>query len=423
MAPVEPGYILSKKYRLVRRLGAGGMGEVWEAHHERTHGEVAIKILLHSLAGNAEARLRFVREARATSHIHHPAIIRVFDAATAPDGRPYLVMELLRGESLAERLARERRMSPVEACAMFAEVARALAAAHACGICHRDLSTANVFLVKTSDGGPPRPKILDFGVSKITEPSSALHPVTLTGSLLGSPAYMSPEQAAGAENVDARSDVWSLGVLLYQSLTGTLPFHERTQNATLLAVLSRPHIPVSEVVPGLDRALADTVEGCLVKDVAHRFSSAVEVAQRLERVGQRIAAPAARALMAPRRRVTDRFQSRAEAAAGGGIPRAIVSVRTSAGRGVLLVAAATGVCGLLAGLGLGSWSSTAAPSPPKLPPVVAASAAVAPRAPIAPVEHRCELEANSPSPPTTRDAAPDLASAVAKGLGVSDRRR
>jgi len=362
---VEPGDVLSKKYRLTRRLASGGMGEVWEACHERTRCEVAVKILLPSLARNAEARLRFVREARATARVQHPAIIRVFDAGAVSDGRPYLVMELLRGEPLSERLARETRLAPLETCAIFAEVARGLAAAHASGVCHRDLSSANVFLVRSADGSLPRPKILDFGVSKIDEPENALHPVTLSGSLLGSPAYMSPEQAAGAEAGDARADVWSLGVLLYQSLTGEVPFRARTQHAVLLAIISQPHPPLAQALPGVDRALADTVEGCLVKDPEQRFRSTLEVAERLEKVGRRLAVGGTRAMLAPQRRITDRLGPRVEAAiaSAGARTRGLVR-RSAAQRGGPILAVTTGCVGLLVGLGLGlAWSPGAVVSP------------------------------------------------------------
>ncbi len=414
---MEPGSVLSKKYRLTRRLAAGGMGEVWEARHERTRCEVAVKILLPSLARNAEARLRFVREARATARVHHPAIIRVFDAGALSDGRPYLVMELLRGEPLSEWLGREGRLAPLEACALFAEVARGLAVAHANGVCHRDLSSANVFLVRSPDGSLPRPKILDFGVSKIDEPESAQHPVTLSGSLLGSPAYMSPEQASGAESVDARTDVWSLGVLLYQSLTGVVPFRARTQHAVLLAIISQPHLPLAEVLPGVDRALADAVEGCLVKDPEQRFGSALEVAERLERVGRRLAGTGGRVPLAPQRRVTDRLGPRVEAALvnAGAVTRGLVQ-RSAGQRGLPLLAVATGCCGLLVGLGLGvAWSSGALVTQGDEhlvatdPPTVRGS--------------RTPRSSQAPAPPDRGAPEPDPAGVLAQRRAAAERPR
>jgi len=391
------------------------MGEVWEARHERTRCEVAVKILLPSLARNAEARLRFVREARATARVHHPAIIRVFDAGALSDGRPYLVMELLRGEPLSERLAREGRLAPLETCAIFAEVARGLAVAHASGVCHRDLSSANVFLVRSPDGSLPRPKVLDFGVSKIDEPETASHPVTLSGSLLGSPAYMSPEQASGAEAVDSRTDVWSLGVLLYQSLTGVVPFRARTQHAVLLAIISQPHLPLAEVLPGIDRGLVDAVEGCLIKDPEHRFGSALEVAERLEKVGRRLAAAGTRALLAPQRRVTDRLGPRLEAAlASAGAASHRLVQRSAVQRGVPLLALATGCGGLLVGLGLGVAWSTAAP--PRAEDLAVADS---------PPRARPQAAGSSQRPRSAKNAVPepDPARALARGQAGDSRSR
>ena len=262
------------------------MGEVWAARNERTGREFALKILLPALLDNAEVLARFVREARLTSGLRHPGIVDVFDAGLTPDGRPHIVMEFLSGESLEDRLARERPLPQVQVSIMLAQVARALEAAHRAGIVHRDLSTPNVFL--TFNGCEPQAKILDFGVMKTMGPAWDGRVRTGDGTVLGSPSYMSPEQACGAENVDHRTDIWSLGVLLYECLCGRTPFSGRNYNALLLAIIAAPHRPVSEMKSGLDAELATLVENCLIKDRNSRTQTAREVADRLEHIAERL---------------------------------------------------------------------------------------------------------------------------------------
>jgi len=279
------------------------MAEVWSARNVLLGRDVAIKFLLPSLSRNREAVERFVCEARATGRLRHPSIVDVFDAGQAHDGRPFLVMERLEGESLEDRLARERRLSPVLACAWLAQVARGLEAAHRSGIVHRDLSTANVFLAEVPDVVQSVPKILDFGVSKLLGPVADGRVRTLDGAVMGSPSYMSPEQAQGAESADQRSDVWSLGVLLYECMTGRTPFSARAHTALLVQIVMTEHVPIVEVLPGLDGELAALVEGCLVKDREHRVQSARQVAETLERIACRLAARP----IAVGRRATDRI--------------------------------------------------------------------------------------------------------------------
>lgn len=282
------------------------MGEVWAARNERTGREFALKVLLASLVENAEALDRFVREARGTSGLKHPGIVDVFDAGMTAEGRPYIVMELLEGESLEERLIRERRLSAFVVCALFAQVARALDAAHRAGIVHRDLSSPNVFLMPDESGAVPVAKILDFGVMKTIAPEPERRVRTGNGCVVGSPEYLSPEQASGADDLDYRTDLWSLGVLLYESLAGTPPFRGRNFNALLFAITSTPHVPLIDLVPDVDRELVEVVESCLVKDRECRLWSGAHVADRLERIAWRLDASGADQ-PCPRRRSTDRF--------------------------------------------------------------------------------------------------------------------
>ncbi|MEB2321688.1 MAG: serine/threonine-protein kinase, partial [Sorangiineae bacterium] len=323
---MHTGDLVSGKYRLVEQLGEGGMGEVWSAVNQLTNRRFAIKLLLPALAHHREALDRFLLEARATGELDDPCIVRVYDAGVADDGRPYLVMELLAGESLESRLAREERLAPLTACIHFSRIARALDRAHAAGIVHRDLSSANVFFASSGDGSVLLPKVLDFGVSKIQDGHAGGRVRTGRGAVLGSPAYMSPEQARGADQVDARSDVWSLGVLLYESLTGRPPFAARNYNALMVAILSAPHAPLASVLAGVDADLATLVDECLIKDPGARVASALDVASRLERIAERLRRDPRAPLEHPRRRASDRA---APSARRGG--RAVTAVGAALG--------------------------------------------------------------------------------------------
>lgn len=285
------------------------MGEVWAARNEFTDRMFAIKLLLPYYARSSTAVRRFVREARATGRLHHPNLVSVLDAGCSDDGRPYLVMELLAGESLEQRLAREGALPEVSVCIMAAQVARALSAAHHAGLIHRDLSSGNVFLVPAERASEPVVKLLDFGVSKILGPQGDGNVLTATGAMLGSLEYMSPEQACGADSVDARTDIWSLGVLMYESLTGTRPFEGRNYRARLFSILQTPHRPLGEVAPQLDPELCELVESCLVKDRQARAHSATWVAEKLERIAWRLSTPGSERSPTVRRRATDRLSS------------------------------------------------------------------------------------------------------------------
>lgn len=283
------------------------MGEVWSVRNERTNRDFAIKFLLPALARHPEALQRFVREAKATGQLRHPNIVSVLDAGMH-DRRPYLVMELLTGESLDECLTRVRKLRPMHTCVILAQVARAVAHAHGMKIIHRDLSTANIYLSQTSEDEPPIVKVLDFGVSKVLTPEHGSRIRTNDGAVLGSPAYMSPEQACGAEGVDERTDVWALGVLIYQCLTGKLPFRATNYNALMFAIASTPHEPLANHQLNLDPELVELAESCLVKDREHRLESAQAVFERLERIAYRLSKRSPTSSIAAGRRATDRLR-------------------------------------------------------------------------------------------------------------------
>ena len=278
---LHPGLLISGKYRLLRLLGAGGMGSVWAARNELTDRDFAIKFLLPSLAQNKEALHRFFHEARACGQIKHPAVVDVYDMGQAEDASPYLVMELLEGEGFDQRLARSGTFRPGEAAAWLAFICRGLEEAHVRGLVHRDLKPGNIFFA-LDDRGDVIPKVLDFGVSKATAPGKGDFVKTTTGAVLGSPAYMSPEQAKGEADIDGRSDVWSLGVILYETLTGTVPFDAPNYNALMLSIITRPHKPAIDEAPGVPADLSRIIDRCLTKERSQRIGTARELAELLE---------------------------------------------------------------------------------------------------------------------------------------------
>lgn len=280
---VEAGDLISGKYRLQRRLGAGSMGSVWAARNELTNRDFAVKFLLPELSKNEDALHRFFLEARACGQIRHPAIVDVYDMGQAEDGSPYLVMELLEGEGFDQRLARQGYMRPVDVTRYIALVARGLEEAHTRGLIHRDLKPGNIFFA-IDKSGEVYPRVLDFGISKETHSEHFDYVKTSTGAVLGSPAYMSPEQAKGELDIDARTDIWALGVIMYEALTGQIPFDANNYNALMVSIITDPHTPVAELAPDAPLELSALVDQLLEKDRTKRVKTAGELADRLERI-------------------------------------------------------------------------------------------------------------------------------------------
>jgi eukaryotic-like serine/threonine-protein kinase len=301
---VRIGDHIAGRYRLLRPLGSGGMGEVWAALNELTNREFAIKFLLPEFAHNEEAFERFVREAKTTGTLKHPSIVDVYDVAMGKGNTPFIVMELLHGEELESLIDREGALSPLKTAAYFAQISCALQMAHDAGVIHRDLSTNNIFLTRGDDAAVV-PKILDFGVSKTLGPQFEGQSVTMNGAILGNPIFMSPEQARGAGGVDARTDIWSLGVSMYQALTGTIPFRNTNYNALMVDIMTRTHRPILELVPTLDKELAQVIEHCLHKDRDKRLESAAQLADRLTSIARRLSTDPTELGRTPRRRATD----------------------------------------------------------------------------------------------------------------------
>jgi len=428
---VQVGDQIAGRYRLLRPLGAGGMGEVWAARNELTGRDFAIKFLLKEFAHSSEAFERFVREAEITGKLQHPSIVDVFDIAQTEGGSPFIVMELLTGEDLETRLDREGTLSPLRTAALFSQVATGLAMAHQVGVVHRDLSASNIFLSRHPDGGDSIPRILDFGVSKRVGPAYDGKSCTSNGAVLGNPVYMSPEQAMGAEAVDARTDVWSLGVVMYQCLTGTVPFRSNNYNALMVDIMTRPHRPILQLMPALDPEIARTVEQCLSKERDKRFASAQELGIQLASIARRLADDPKALAESPRRRATDNLPpppSRAERQrdlrrAVAALPLGVRIFRGIAGLQPPRSVVATGaiVLGALIGVGFSRWwQHGEAHIPSERSSMVSIPGAIA-----GPEDDRSLRLANSP-PPKTQPAVEErlrrstreikLGQAVARGI-------
>jgi serine/threonine protein kinase len=269
-------------YHVTTLIGEGGMGMVYAAEHTRIRSlRVAVKCLKRFYAEDETALARFFNEARATMAIRHPGIVEVADVGRLPDGRPYLVMELLEGETLARRLVRGR-MSVSEAVDLARQVTAALAAAHAAGVVHRDLKPENLFLIARRPGETQKVKVLDFGVAKLRNDAPEASLQTRTGSIIGTPAYMSPEQCRGiSRQTDGRADIYSLGVILYEMLAGRPPFlGEGGGDVMIMHVRDEPPL-LSSFVTGVPAWLEAVVLRALAKSPADRFQRAEELEEAL----------------------------------------------------------------------------------------------------------------------------------------------
>jgi hypothetical protein len=369
---LQAGTILLGKYRVEHVLGTGGMAVVIAATHVHLLDRVAIKVLLPELAAAPEVAMRFLREAQAAVRLKGEHVARVIDVGALASGLPYIVMEHLDGHDLAAEIARRGPLPAGEAVDHVLQVCEAMAEAHGLGIVHRDLKPANCFLTRRP-GGSPLVKVLDFGISKA--PVEADHQLTRTHAVMGTPAYMSPEQLRASRDVDARSDIWSLGVVLHECLTGRRPFDGDTLSAVCLKVAVDPLPPLPAYVA---RELAAVVERCLAKEPAARFATVGELAAALAPfAGDRAAAQAvverARAMVAG---VAGVVSAASPVTAASAAPTTLggsagVMTRPATGRRPrwwwLAVAAAAGGVVLWLGLQRRAASTAAAPSAPARP--------------------------------------------------------
>lgn len=267
---VHEGQILAGKYRVDRVLGAGAMGVVVAAHHQGLDTPVAIKFLMPAMLENAEAVDRFAREARAAARINNEHVTRVLDVGTLENGAPYIVMELLDGSDLQSWLRDSGPLPVDQAVDFLLQAGEAVAEAHALGIVHRDLKPSNMFCVRRSNGSICI-KVLDFGISKMNTIGAS--GMTRSSIMMGTPLYMSPEQMESARNVDARTDVWALGVVFFQLLTGELPFFGETLPEICLKVTTRPPPSVRSLRPLVPPDIEAAIFKCLEKDRQKRWQS------------------------------------------------------------------------------------------------------------------------------------------------------
>src|SRR6202789_3614692 len=292
MAAVQPetkigiGTLLVGKYRVISELGRGGMAAVYEAENLTIGKKLAVKVLAAELANSAIVIERFFREARAAASVKSPYIVEVYDSGRLEDGRPFIAMELLEGESLYDRMARVRLFDTDTTVRIISQVAKGLTKAHAIGIVHRDLKPENIHLCKGEDG-EENAKILDFGLAKFYSPvktDEKTARLTREGAVFGTPAYMSPEQVKGQGTVDHRADLWALGCMTFECLTGRPVWNTDQGVAMTFASIAAAQLPMpSKVRPGLAPAFDEWFKKALERDPNKRFQTAKDLAAALAR--------------------------------------------------------------------------------------------------------------------------------------------
>lgn len=410
---LEAGVVLGRRYRLDRRLDGGGMGIVWAASHVVTRRPVAIKLLRGQ--ADAQARARLLREARASCAVEHPAVVPVVDVIDA-GGAPALVMDLLNGESLRARLTREGKIEAREAAAILAPVAAALAAAHAAGVVHRDVKPENVFIAER--GGEREIKVLDFGVAKILSTEERTSALTDTGAMLGTPYYMSPEQAFGERDVGPAADAWALGVVLHECVTGARPTQADNLGQVIKLITQAPFPDLGDASPGTPRPLVLLARRLTERDPSARERDLAEVARVLAAVAEG-GADGAEGEVAAEARAGSRPWSRAPWVA-------VAVVATVAGLGAAATVRSRATSEASAGVSASTHAVApplaTSPPPPRSEPSISPSASAAPSAhPSVRVAARPASCASPATPPPRVEAsgaaAPPVQTAPSAGPG------
>ncbi len=270
---LEPGTIVAGRYRIESPLGEGGMARVYRAVDLDNHDSVALKVLKANLAADQQAVERFLREGEILEHLKHPVIVSIRGTGGVGEGSIYIAMELLEGETLGARMVRGR-LDPDELTPVITGVAVGLHAAHEAGVIHRDLKPDNIFLTYPRWGGPLQVKIMDFGISKLAGSDRITH----TGQILGTPRYMAPEQLMADRDLDQRVDVYALGAILYQALSGRPPFAADRPTQLVMAILKGDLIPLSAYRPDLPQDISDVVMRAMALDRNERFGDALQLA-------------------------------------------------------------------------------------------------------------------------------------------------
>ena len=277
----QPGQIIDGKYRIVRLLGTGGMGAVFEGENLRIRRRVAIKMLHSSVSSQPEVVRRFEREAQAAALVGSEHICEVLDLGTLPDDTRYMVMEYLEGDTLSGFIEKSGRLPPQQSIPILNQILEALGAAHAAGIIHRDLKPDNVFIIPQKSGMTNFVKILDFGVSKFSQMGGETMNATRAGAVVGTPYYMSPEQARGSSAIDQRTDIYAIGVLLYQATTGQVPYQAETFNELLFKIVLEVAPPPQTYVPDIDPEFAAIIMRAMARDPAHRYQTCQQFREAL----------------------------------------------------------------------------------------------------------------------------------------------
>jgi serine/threonine protein kinase len=281
LGTLRPGDVIAEKYELEREVGRGAMGTVWSAFHRTLGQRVAIKLIAPEHVDSPEARRRFSVEAKAAARLRSRHVVQVQDDGETPAGTPYIVMEYLEGETLEQKLARSSPLALPEAVRIASHVGRALARAHAQGVVHRDLKSGNIFIAQSDDDEHGWiAKVLDFGVAKFSEMHDAS--ATKTGTIVGTPLFMSPEQVRGASRVDQRADLYSLGIVFFHMVTGRFAFNGPSYSDVLVAICTEPLPEIGELAPGLPEALRHWFRRSCARAPEDRFQSADEMVEALQ---------------------------------------------------------------------------------------------------------------------------------------------
>jgi eukaryotic-like serine/threonine-protein kinase len=358
---LEPGQIIDGKYRIVRLIGEGGMGAVFEGENTRISRRVAIKVLHGAALSNPETVQRFEREAQAAGRIGSDHILEILDLGTLPDGARYMVMEFLNGDTLSAKIRQAGALAPATAVHLIRQALVGLAAAHQAGIVHRDLKPDNLFVLNEKAGIRDFVKLIDFGISKFNSLGGDMS-MTRTGAVMGTPYYMSPEQAKGSGQVDHRSDLYAMGVIMYEAVTGSVPFNANTFNELLFKIVLSDPPPLSQVAPHVDPRFAAVVSKAMAREPAQRFGSAAELIQALDSLSGMTHVTLATAPIAGVQAPTDARTVGSFAASQTGVPKR--------SRAPLFAALAGGAVLLIGGAAVALIASKRAPAAP-----VAASAA------------------------------------------------
>src|SRR6188508_892127 len=278
---LRPGELIDNKYRIVRLIGEGGMGSVHEGENIRIKRRVAIKVLHKQDTNHEAAMLRFEREAQAAGRIGSDHIMEVLDLGMLADGDRYMVMEYLDGEPLSSRIRNAGRLTPHQLLPLLRQALSGLGAAHKAGIIHRDLKPDNIYIVHEKAGKSDFVKLIDFGISKFNVLGGDMA-MTSTGAVMGTPYYMSPEQAKGSRSVDARSDIYSMGVIAFEALTGQVPFDGSTFNELMFKIVLADPPQLKLLLPEMDPAFAAIVEKMMARDADARHQTTAEAMAALD---------------------------------------------------------------------------------------------------------------------------------------------